>query len=410
MLKLLDDVTVLDAGHVLAGPFSTYQLAMLGARVTRVENPAGNDFARRHGGPQALRDAGLGTSFLAQNANKRSIAMDLKDPRGRDLFVRLAERADVVTENFRPGVMARLGLDYESLRAANPRLVYLSLTGFGQHGPLSALPAYDHIVQGLSGMMAFNGTAESGPLRVSYPVVDYVAGLTAALAIVSALHHRDRTGAGQHLDVAMLDCALMMMGSFVQQQAVTGGVDRPAGNLAFSGSPFSGAFDTADGLLVVTANTRAQAARLCALLGCERLLDDPRLADWNAHPELIEELRPVLESAYARRDAAHWERALGDASVPASRVRGLGEVLAHPHVRRRGFMERAGDRPGEPGVPLEVPGSGVRSVTLRAEDNAPPPALGQHSEAVLAELGLDRDAIGVLFRDGVVAGPRAGHG
>jgi len=407
MLKLLDDVTVLDAGHVLAGPFSTYQLAMLGARVTRVENPRGNDFARRHGGGQALRDAGSGTSFLAQNANKRSIAVDLKSAAGRDLFRRLAKRADVVTENYRPGVMTRLGLDYESLQESNPGLIYMSLTGFGQSGPLSGLPAYDHIVQGLSGMMSLNGTHESGPLRISYPVVDYVAGLTAALAIVSALHHRGRTGTGQHLDVAMLDSALMMMGSFVQQQSVTGAVDRPAGNLAFSGSPFSGAFDTADGLLVVTANTRPQAERLCDLLGCAHVMDDPRISDWNAHPELIHELRPVLEAAYGRRDAGHWERALGTVSVPASRVRDLEQVLAQPHVEARGFMESAGDVPTAPGTPLRVPGSGVRSATLPMEVNMPPPVLGQHTETVLAELGLAGSEIDGLFRDGVVAGPRA---
>ena len=202
MLRMLDDVTVLDAGHVLAGPFATYQLAMLGARVTRVENPAGQDMARRHGGPQELRDAGMGASFLAQNANKRSIAIDLKQPRGRELFCRLASRVDVVTENFRPGMMQRLGLDYGTLRAHNPGLIYMSLTGFGQSGPLSGQPAYDHILQGISGMMSFNGTRESGPLRIGYPVVDYVAGLTAALAIVCALHQRQRTGQGQHLDVA----------------------------------------------------------------------------------------------------------------------------------------------------------------------------------------------------------------
>lgn len=405
MLKLLDDVTVLDAGHVLAGPFSTYQLAMLGARVTRVENPAGRDFARRHGGPAELRSAGLGTSFLAQNANKRSVAIDLKQPRGRELFLRLAESVDVVTENFRPGVMERLGLGYEAVRERNPCIIYSSLTGFGQSGPLAGLPAYDHIVQGLSGMMTFNGTAQSGPLRITYPVVDYVAGLMAAFAIVSALHHRDRTGEGQHLDVSMLDSALMMMGPFVQQQVSAGRVDRPEGNLAFSGSPFSGAFQAADALLVVTANTAEQAQRLCRVLGCEQLLDDDRLSDWNSHPELIEELRPVLEAAYARRDAAHWEQALGEASVPAAKVRALDEVLTHPHVVQRAFMESAGTVPGT-ATPLAVPGSGVRATTREASSNAPPPVLGEHTVAVLSGLGLGEAEIEALYADGVIAGPR----
>lgn len=405
MLRMLDDVSVLDAGHVLAGPFCSYQLAMLGARVTRVENPRGNDFARRHGGPDALRAAGMGASFLAQNANKRSLAMDLKDPRGRDLFRRLAARADVVTENFRPGVMHRLGLDYESLSKDHPRLVYMSLTGFGQSGPLSMLPAYDHIVQGLSGMMAFTGTHESGPLRIGYPVVDYVAGLTAALAIVSALHQRERSGQGQHLDVAMLDSALLMMGPFVSQQLLAGAVERPPGNLAFSGSPFSGAFDTADGLLVVTANTAAQATRLCALLGCCELMDDARMRDWNAHPELVAELRPVLEAAYAREDAVEWERRLGAISVPAAKVRDLGEALEHPQVRQRGFLEAAGQVPGRDD-PLEVPGPGFAAGAAPREPNAPPPVLGAHSEQVLRELDVPSAEIDALFADGIVAGPR----
>lgn len=408
MLQMLDDVSVLDAGHVLAGPFSSYQLAMLGARVTRVENPRGNDFARRHGGPDALRAAGMGASFLAQNANKRSLAMDLKDPRGRDLFRRLAARADVVTENFRPGVMRRLGLDYPTLARDNPRLIYMSLTGFGQSGPLSELPAYDHIVQGISGMMSFTGTRESGPLRIGYPVVDYVAGLSAALAILAALHQRGRSGKGQHLDVAMLDSALLMMGPFVSQQLIAGAVERPPGNLAFSGSPFSGAFDTADGLLVVTANTVAQAQRLCTLLDCPAVMDDARMRDWNAHPELVAELRPLLEAQYARFGALEWECRLGEISVPAAKVRELGEALDHPQVRARGFLEPAGEVPVQ-GGPLRVPGAGfAASAAMPRAANAPPPVLGEHTEQVLRELGLSDVDVDVLFADAVVAGPREG--
>lgn len=201
----------------------------------------------------------------------------------------------------------------------------------------------------------------------------------------------------------MLDAALMTMGPFVQQQLMTGGVERPEGNLAFSGSPFSGAFSTAHGLLMVTANTLEQAGRLCALLECPEVMDDPRIARWSSHPELVAELRPVLEKAYAARSAEDWEQALGTISVPAGKVRALGETLAHPQVVARAFLEEAsGDGELEG---LQVPGVGFRArVGPGVQPNAPPPRLGQHTREVLSELGLQSDAIQALVDNGVVAG------
>ena len=398
MYRILDDVRVLDATHVLAGPFATYQLAMLGAKVDRVENPRGTDFARRHGGECALREAGLGTSFLAQNANKRSLAMDLKHPQGKELFLALAKHADVVTENYRPGVMQRLGLGPSQLLEVNPRLVCMSLTGFGQDGPLKSVPAYDHIVQGLSGMMSLTGEQ---PTRIGYPVVDYMAGLQAAFAIVAGLRHRDRTGRGLHVDVSMLDTALIMMAPFVQQQLQGGDIDRPPQGAAFSGSPFSGTFRTRDEMLVVTANTLPQAHALCTVIERMDLMDDPRMSAWNSHPELLAEVQPICAAIYASNRAAHWERLLQRASVPAARVTTLGDALASAQVSQRGLLEPAIGDSFAP-EPMTVLGPGVRFDTLETESNRAPPRLGENSRQILTELGLRCEQVDALIENGVV--------
>jgi len=260
----LAGLKVLDATHVLAGPFATYQLALLGAGVIRVERYDGDDFVRHHGGTAAMKAHGLGASFLSQNACKRSIAINLKDKRGVAAFHRLAAGADVVMENFRPGVVDRLGIGFAEISALNPRVIYCSLSGYGPTGPLAAAPAYDHILQGISGMMAMTGTPQSGPMRVGFPIVDYIAGQTAVSAILSALAHRDRNAAkAQHLEVPMLDTIVSLMAAYAVDYETTGSLRGLNGNEAFSNSPFSDRFDTADGQIVVTANTPAQAHRLC---------------------------------------------------------------------------------------------------------------------------------------------------
>ena len=369
----LTDLRVLDLTHVLAGPYATGQLALMGAEVIRVERPDGSDFVRGHGGSEAMRAAGLGASFLSQNAGKRSVVLDLKDARDRARCLDLAATADIVAQNFRPGVVERLGMGFDSVRERRADVIYASLSGFGPDGPLSGRPAYDHILQGMSGLMAMTGTPESGPLRVGLPIVDYVAGQALVAAVLAALLQRARApGEPQHLHVSMLDAMTTLMGAYAIHHQATGALRGLEGNRAFSDSPFSGRFDTAQGQLVVTANTPAQARRLCDALGRPDLLEIEG-------PEVI---AATLDDAFADRDADAWEALLAEAEVPACRVRTLAEALDHPQMAASPAW-----------LPLEVPRAEttVRAPTLafRAPwgpaSLAPCPAFGADTQAVLRE-------------------------
>ena len=395
-------IRVLDATHVMAGPFCTYQLALLGAAVIRVEPLEASDPIRVHGPDAVLNRRRMGTSFLAQNAGKRSLALNLRDPDGRAIFRRLAERADVVVENFRPGVLERLGLGAPVLRAANPRLVYCAVSGFGQDGPLRDRPAYDHIVQAISGMMAVTGTPTSGPLRVGFPLADYVAGLLAAFAVAVALFRRERTGAGEIIDVAMLDAALMIMGPLLTQVLIGGRDPGLVGNAPFGGSPFSGVFATADGLLAVVGSTPKQCAAICRVLGRADLAGNPEIVDWQARPELGAELAPILTSAYLGRTAEDWELALAAADVPAGKIRGLEEILRHPHLAGRNLLLRLD---GAPGIDRQivVPNVGFKLGGAEAFALRPPPLPGADTHDVLRELGYGETEIEALAASGAIA-------
>lgn len=400
MSQPLLGIRVLDATHVLAGPFAGYQLALLGADVIRVENPAGGDVARMGDPDPARRAKGMGYGFLGQNANKRSIALDLKSPEGQAAFKRLAATCDVVIENFRPGKMQALGLGADDIRALRPDVIYCSITGFGQQGPLTGRPAYDHIVQGMSGIMAVTGTEESGPVRAGFPLVDYLAGQMAAFAICAALYRRAVTGEGEVIDCSMLDSALSVMGPVVSEWSIGGQKPRRPGNKPYSGSPFSGCFDTAEGMIVVVGNTMAQAERLCRVLGLDHLLDDPRVNDWRAHPELADEMRGLFEAAFATRSALDWEEALNAVSVPCGKVRDIPEVLAEPHVTARDALHEI--FVPALGQAIRVPGLGVRVGGENGRVTAPPPLMSEHADAVLAEAGYAPAEIAALRAAGTV--------
>lgn len=375
-MRPLDGIRVLDLTHVLAGPYATGQLCLMGAEVIRVERPDGDDFVRHHGGTEKMRAAGFGASFLSQNAGKKSVVLDLKSGAGRDAFLGLAETADIVCENFRPGVTDRLGVGFDAVRARRPDVIYASLTGFGPKGPLAGRPAYDHILQGMSGLMAMTGTPESGPLRVGMPIADYVAGQALVAALLAALLQRaQRPGGAQRIEVSMLEAVTTLMGAYAIHHETTGRLRGLEGNRAFSDSPFSGCFETAEGWLVVTANTPAQAARMCGALG------RPDLAEAEA-----DEIAEALRTLFCTRAASDWETVLAEAHVPAAKVLTLAEALAHPQMK------------GSPAwMPLDQPGAGcvtAPALPFRAPWGpgalAPAPAFGEHTEEVLAGIGRAR--------------------
>lgn len=387
----LAGIRVLDATHVVAGPFATYQLALLGADVTRIERVNGNDFVRGHGGTSEMKNLGLGATFLSQNACKRSVALNLKDFGALQVFKTLATTADIFIENFRPGVAERLGIGFDVISKINERIIYCSLSGYGQTGPLQSSPAYDHILQGFSGLMAMTGSPESGPMRVGFPITDYISGQTAVNAILAALHQRDRNDAGaQHVQVSMLDSIVSMMGAYAVDFHTTGKLRGLEGNSPFSASPFSGRFETRTHYLVVTANTDEQANQLCALIG---------------HPELMGEtnaeiVRETIALRFLEDSAEEWEVRLNEAGVPAAMVRDLSQVLAHPQLQANGLMQNL----DVPQLDLTVPVPGLPFTSNGWEKRSldPAPRFGADTRAMLERLGKSETEIDHMMAIGAI--------
>ncbi len=372
---LLAGIRLLDLTNVLAGPYCAYQFALLGADVLKIEAPEG-DLARGLGADPDLNRLGMGASFLAQNAGKRSVVLDLKAPPDRARFLALVDEADALVENFRPGVMERLGLGADVLRARKPALVYCAISGFGQTGPMSANPAYDQIVQGLSGVMSITGTPEAAPLRVGYPVADTLGGMAGAFAMAAALLRARQTGQGATLDVSMLDAMLSAMGWPVSNWLIAGVEPRPMGNDNMTAAP-SGAFRTGAGLLNIAANTEAQFLRLMDLLGLAELCRDPRFAGREARKRNRAALTAAIEDALGADTAEAWEGRLNAAGVPAGRVLSVPEALASAQVAARGMTHRFDAVPGID-RPLTVLRGGFLVDGAPPAPAGPPPQLGAH--------------------------------
>jgi CoA:oxalate CoA-transferase len=400
MSDLLAGVRVLDLTNVLAGPFCCYQLAQLGAEVIKVEVPGSGDLARQLGADPELNRHRMGASFLAQNAGKRSVTINLKHPAGKAAFRRLVATADVVVENFRPGVMARLGLGYRDLEKVKPDVVYCAISGFGQDGPLRDNPAYDQIIQGLSGVMSITGSPDTAPLRVGYPACDTLGGITAAFAIAAALFRRARTGVGECIDVSMLEATLAAMGWAVSNWLIAGARPTPMGNENMTAAP-SGTFTTGRGLLNIAANKQEQFETLCRLLGREELIADQRFAGREDRKRNRQELKQELEAALAAKPASEWAPALNAQGVPAGEVLSVPEVLEQPQVIERGLIKRFASAPG---VAREVPvlRAGFRLATGDPAPAAPPPALGADTDRILEELGCGSAEIAALRDDGAI--------
>ncbi len=389
----LAGVRVLDLTNILSGPYAAFQLAQLGAEVIKVERPDGGDLARKLGADPELNEKLMGTSFLAQNAGKKSVTIDLKCEEGRKLFRRLVASADVVIENFRPSVMDRLGLGYETLKNENARLIYCAISGFGQAGPLSGNPAYDQIIQGYSGVMSITGDAESAPLRVGYPLCDTLGGLLASFAISSALYAREQSGEGAFIDVSMLDATISAMGWAVSNFLIAGVEARPIGNQNMTAAP-SGAFTASDGQINVAANKQEQFEALCRVMGVTELLDDARFAEREARKRNRDELNGILDAVFVTRTAAEWEADLNSANVPAGRILTVPQVLEHPQIAQRELIQEIGD--------IRVARSGFRLGDSQPGAACPPPALGEHNAEVFGELGLDAQDVARLREAGAI--------
>jgi len=341
----------------------------------------------------------MGVSFLAQNAGKRSISLNLKVERGRDLFKRLVETADVVVENFRPGVMDRLGIGWEVLRECKPDLVYCAISGFGQDGPMRDLPAYDQIIQGVSGVMSITGDKETAPYRVGYPICDTIGGMTAAFAICAALQGRAHAG-GTVIDVSMLEATLATMGWVVSNWLIAGVEPLPGGNENVTSAP-SGTFAAADGPLNIAANKQEQWESLCDLLNRPDLLDHPDYRTREDRKRNRLALKADLERTLQTRRAGEWAGDLNRAGVPAGAVLSVPDILEHPQIRDRGMIATFDAVPGT-GRDIQVVRTGVKMNGMPPAVETPPPRLGEHNYEIYRELGLSDEEIDRLAADSVV--------
>jgi crotonobetainyl-CoA:carnitine CoA-transferase CaiB-like acyl-CoA transferase len=380
MTRPFEGIRIIDITHVLAGPFAAYQLAVLGADVIKVEHPDEPDQSREGGTDRALNRANMGTSFLTQGSNKRSITLDLKQEAGREILKKLVAGADVLVENYRPGAFEALGLGYEALLKINPRLIYCSISAFGQDGVRREQTAYDHVIQANSGIMASTGTEEVNPIKIGAPAVDYATGTMAAFALASALFQRERTGKGQHIDLAMLGVAMMMQASLMTGYFRNGTEPKPHGNK----QPFAtnSAYDAKQGMVMIGASNIRQQARFW------RAVERPDMikTDNEARVDDREREAGVIADIIKTKTADEWEVYFQARHVPAARVRTMAEALADPHFTERRVFHKFDSVPGLDG-PVGVPLAGFKFAHGGPSIETAPREMGADTESVLRELG-----------------------
>jgi crotonobetainyl-CoA:carnitine CoA-transferase CaiB-like acyl-CoA transferase len=382
MSKPFTGVKILDFTRVLAGPYGSYQLALLGADVIKVESRDGDDmrFGNR---ANDWEKRGLAAPWVAVNAGKRSITLDLKKPKALEVIKRLVGKADVVMENFRPGVMDKLGIGYETLKAINPRLIYCAVSGFGQVGPQRATAAFDGMIQAMSGLMSITGFEANGPTRVGFAGADVMSGATAAFGVASALYQRTHTGKGQLVDVAMIDAVMGYLAQQFTEHLMTGRVHGQAANLSVTRKPTGNLFKTKDGWMVLAVMTDPQFQRLMKVLGRAEALADPRFVDWPTRIENNLALHAIVEEAMKQETSATWVERFAKNDVPAGQVLSIPETVQLDLFQHRTVLQTVETDHG----PIKVIGSGFRLEHGGGSVERPPATLGEHTDEVLGEAG-----------------------
>ena len=398
MARPLEGITILDLTWILSGPYASMVLCDLGAEVIKVERPPHGDISRTTGPYQN----GWSSYYFSVNRGKKSVAMNLREPEGRDLFLRMAEKVDVVMENFTPGTMDRLGLGYDALRANNPRLIMASTSGFGQTGPYRDRPALDIIVQAMGGVMSITGEAGGAPVRPGVSYGDVVAGLYTAIGILAALHERERSGLGQAVDISMLDCQVSVLENAIARYHVTGEAPTPIGTRHPSATPFQ-AFPTADGYVVVALGFGVvdQWALLCGLLEQPELIDDPRFSTGPKRTRNHAVLEPMLNEGFLRRTTQEWLDLLLDLEIPCGPINTIPQMLADPQIKARGMIQEVTQR--RAGT-IPIANTPVRLSRSESGIKGPPADYGEHTAEVLANLlGLGESDVASLVERGIVA-------
>jgi len=399
-MKAFEGLKVVDFTQVVSGPVATQMLSLLGADVIKIEPPGNGDEMRLLLTDPEMAARFLSPGFLTINMAKRSLSLDLKSEQGRAAVAKLMDTADVVVENFRPGVAKRLGVDYATLKPRNPNVVYCSISGYGQEGPKSTDGAYDTAIQADAGLMSLTGTPESGPTRTGFLAVDTFTGMSAAFAISSALYRREKTGAGQFLDVSMYDSALVLAGTQMSDFMVRGNVAPRTGNRSPSGQPTNGGFKTADGMILLVALTRNHQEKAFQVLGMEALLSDPRYATPDARYQNAGSARTLIGEHLLTRTSDEWMQAFKAVNVPVQKVRTLAEAVDDPQLAHRGVRVRAEGITG-----LDESVSLIGAPFIANEDGpmtkaTPPGKVGEHTRDILAELGYSQDEIDQIVTTG----------
>jgi len=404
----LAGVFVLDLTRVLAGPWCVQNLGDLGADVIKIERPEIGDDSR-HWGPPWLSDNGGNRTkesayFLSANRNKRSVAINIAEPEGQKLIRQLAEKADIVIENYKVGDLARYGLDWASLSKVNPQLIYCSITGFGQDGPYSSRPGYDYLFQGLGGLMSVTGERDDrpggGPQRMGVPIVDLFTGMYAAVSILAALHHRDSSGRGQYIDLSLFDSVLALSSVQVMNYVVSGDVPGRIGNASPAITPYE-VFPCADGQMILASANQSQFLSMCRVIGRPELATDVRFADNAARMAHHDELYAILSEVFGQRIGAEWEQIMASANVPCGPINNYAQVLAHPQALHHATMV---DTQHALGVPVHGVANPMRFSATPVEYRRAPPLLGEHTREVLTErLGLDAEMLDRLEAEHIIA-------